>query len=323
MPFPVVTLPGTVRGISLLAYRRDLQEYLGTTLVTTVGATASSFDATRQIIADDLRDDEDARSRFAGTYVYVVDGVQKGNQRRILTEGYEGPLGSLLVSRPFAAALAGGTQIELTRPLPVEKHLDVPGLNDIVNEALGQQWIEARLALVGAGGYSYSLDGYPWLSHQDQIIGPVDTTYAPTGGNARTAATSWRLRQQGDAAVLETDLAYSSGQAFQLRVYRPANTYIRSAGTWVSSTVGLTDDAHEARAPLHMVRAIGLTRAYSHLMTRALHDRDPALKLYEKEYARWGRAAARLKWTDLARETSPEPLVHGGGYFPGTKGLWP
>lgn len=311
-------------GYTRKALRRSILEKLGPFGVYLTDGQASGREARRQVVCSSLIDDAEDVERLKDRYLRVCTGDDADRQTRVLDTGYQGPVGYVGVSRPMTAPLASGIEFELSWPLPSGPYLDMLSGDRIVNMALEQCWIIDRLPFTSNGSYQYLLTDYEWLTSDDQVIGPVDTIGVPTNGNPMTAATSWRIRSNGSVRYLETDLAYSSGDAFQLQVYRPANTLIRRNGVWGAGD-GLTSDDDAAAVPVYIVKAIGLTMAFEHLKNRAPYDPKlaPSVDHFQREYERWGRAATRLKWEDAPRDATPRPLVSGGARaYVGDKGLW-
>jgi hypothetical protein len=322
----VLPYPGATAGHTRTEYRRAIGQKLGMFRVANVVATAPSDDpdAAYRVRANVLRSDRQSPDRFNNRFVYVADGDQQGEQRRFIDGQHDDHLGSALVDTAYTSPLADQTEIEISYPLPSGDWGDYPSLNEIVDETLSQLWVRRRISFTGNGSYSYSLGAYPWLDSTERIVALVDSIGVPTGGNPTTAATAWRVRYQGDTRYLETDLSYQTTDTFEVETYQPANTLIRVNGSWGDAD-GFTADTDEAAAPVYLVRALGLALAYERLMTRAQWDDEfkPALATLEKNYVRWGKVAARLKW-EMPRGTESTPLVSGStGYAWGTKGLWP
>lgn len=254
MPVPLIVpttesgggASGTLRA-SLKAYRRALASALGPFGVYPITGAATGGDAARAILSSGLADDQEARDYFAGSYAYVATGAQAGNQRTVLAESYEGPLGSLLVSSPFAAVLAIGSEVELSSPLPAKRHLNRIGLNDLVNEALRALPVIHRVALVatsesttGQAAATYRLDSLPFpVRGVTEVYGPVSTA----NGLPRPTGQRWSFRQDAHAPTLELTSPFAVGKTFWVDLVRPADTWIKSGAAWGDSTVGLSGDS--------------------------------------------------------------------------------
>jgi hypothetical protein len=311
MPGPFVfPASGTLSGIPLAAYRADLASRLGEYERLTVSTTAASGDAARLVIADEVRDDEEERARWAGGYLYAAGGTEAGVQRRILRDGYEGPQGALRVSRPFASPLRVGTPVELTRPLPVKRHLGVVGIDDCVNEALDRIVVEARIPFTGNGSHAYDLSPYPFIQRPDQIDGVYDwlAGSASTDNPVRSAATIG-LRQMGSTRYLETDWLYATSDSFQVAVLVSARRLVKQNGSWGYSDGGLVADDDEAAAPLDWVRAFGMLMALRHTMDMTVRDRT--LEAPERNLRLATLAADRRRWAlaaaDIKLHSMPQP----------------
>jgi hypothetical protein len=281
----------------------------------------------RQVVVSSLTDDEDMPDRYAGRHLYVATGAHAGRQTKVLSVGTHGQYGLLRVARPFTTALTSGITVELSASLPAEPYGDWDGLNPIIDDALAACWVRDRLSFTGDGANAVALTGYEWLTSPDQVIGVLDTIGSSTG-NPIAAGTTWRIRSNGNTRTLENDIAYSTGTAYELDVYRPAHTLIKGASTGIwGAGDGLTADGDAAAVPVYIVGTIGLAMAYQRLLARAQWDEQlaPSIPMFERGYRRWGRAAERLKWEDLPHEAEPPTLVSGGrgGYAWGSKGIWP
>lgn len=315
LPFIIPSSTLSVSSSSgLLTYRRALADELGMLHVMLVGA-ASAGDTTRVVLADDLRDDEAGYALWGTPWVYVTTGAQAGAQRRVLDQmgtGYQGPAGALLVSRQFNAALLAGTTVEITSPLPVARHLGVKGLNDCVNEALARTPAVATLTLELTGGStdSLSLDDYPWLTHEDQILSIRDR-YGVVGVNAaRSTGLPYRIDADGATRSLVFGRSYSPGETVEVRVSLPGDRLIYDGSAWAFATddPGLQDDDDRAAVPDHWVLAFGMVAALRFLERLVARRRDidkderaDMLGEIRERLAQWSITAQRLRLTEFPR----------------------
>lgn len=316
MPAPIIG-PSSVTtgtGATRRTYRRRLADELGELAVLTVSSTADTAvtpDAARQVLVTALGSDGVPFDRFDGAYVYAADGAQAGEVRRVLDGTFDGPLGSLLLDRPFSSALASGTEIELTRPLPGARHLTLKGLNDLVDEALERIWIEVRLSLTGNGTYSYSLAAYPWLQMMSQTAGIYDTKWLPAPTVATLSPFGYRFVSNGITRTLVTDQIYASDETFELAAIVRADRYVYNGTTWgYVTTPGLQSDTYQAAAPESWVLAFGMVKALQTWSKAVMADR--AMDRQEKAFTladimdrrrQWARAATRIKFQEF-----PKPL---------------
>lgn len=305
--------PSTAFGISLQAYRRDLAATLGLFEVDTVTTLATGGEAARLVLVDALRDDErddDHYSSYGDTYAYVTTGAQAGEQRRILDRGYEGPLGGLRVSRPFAAPLAASDQVEFSAPLPAKTIQGIKGLNAIVNEALERCRVGARLSIVGNGTLGYSLNAYPWL-REDAIDGIFDRRGWMSAQPLRRESAGFEVAVNGADLTLLTDATYSSAETFELSVLIEGGRWVKTAGTWAYTTTGLVNDTDEASVPLHWARAFGMVKALQHLKRMTLRDhtldkeaKGGRLATLEDEIHHWALAAVGIERSEFPRRAT-------------------
>lgn len=312
---------GTTRRI----YRRALGDELGEFAVLTVSATPSTGttpDAGRQVLVTALGSDGVDVARFDGAYVYVADGAQAGEVRRVLDGTFDGPIGSLLLDRPFSAPLASGTEIELSSPLPGGRHLTIKGLNEMVNEGLSRVRVLGRLVLTGDGSYSHDLDDYPWLTSADQIRGIYDWFYGiSTSDPALLSPYAYDVRADGAGRALQTFHAYASGDTFEVEAFVRGDRLVARSGTWayVDDPAGLVADEDMAAAPLHWVVAFGMRQALRHLIVKTRSDRtiprDEKNDMiagpggYAERLRAWRMAAVKIKLEEfpqpLGRRTEP------------------
>jgi hypothetical protein len=283
-------------GPTLREYRADLGETLGLYQHIMVTSISASGEAARLISAEELRDDEEQPLQFVGAYAYAVDGLQAGQQRRVLKQRFDDPFDTLMLARPFAAPLAVGTSVEVTWPLPVKKLSAVKGLNDIVNEALDRCRVVGRLPLVGDDTRSFNLAATPFISSEEDTNGIYDwqSTMQTTDPPALSPH-GYSLRVDGRTVSLQTDYRYASGDPFELAVFTTGKNLIGQNGIWGYSTTGLVHDDDQGAVPLYWVRAFGMVKAIDHLLLLA--RRDPAL-MTDQQQAEW--LATRARWLATA-----------------------
>lgn len=309
---PSTTITGT--GVTRKTLRRRLAEEFGMWGAFTVNATPSSSvtpDSDRQILCTALGADGVDTSQFDGAYLYVVDGTQIRETRKVLTGTFDGPIGSLLIDRPFSAALVSGTEFELLSPLPAGRHLTHKGLNECVNEALARIWVVARIAATGNGTYEYDLAAYPWLTDPDQLRQVDDAYFDGPSRQAERSPFDTRIVVSGATRTLVTDIIYSSAETFYLEVFVRADRYIYDGSSWAFATApGLQSDTYQTSAPEEQVVAFGMCKALQSYdrMIRAdkTLDKQERLFMLQDVYQRrvtWARLAARIK-----RESFPKPI---------------
>lgn len=304
---PLIILSSTVdTGPTLLRLRNRLADTLGFYLPTTVSDTGDNGDAARVVIADELRDDE-AGYEFMGTpWLYAQDGAQAGNQRRMIAQpdvGYQGNLGAVVLSRPFAAALAAGTTIEITSPLPVKRTLSIKGLNECLNEGLARIWVEVRVPITGNGTYSYNLAAYPWLTRYAQTRGIYDAlSFGPTM-EPTLSSTPYRFVTTGAARTLVARQLYTSADTFYLAAIVRADRYVSDGTSWgYVVTPGLQGDAWQAACPEEWGVCFGMVIALRFLIEWTEKDesisdavRNRRLANLGRRLQQWASAAAAIK----------------------------
>jgi hypothetical protein len=318
--------PALGAGVTARTLYRRLASELGFYAATATTAQAAAGDPSRVLLAEELRDDEVGSQLHARDWVYVTSGAAAGVQRRLLAPheaGYQGALGALVVSRPFAAPVPAGSLVEVTSPLPVKRHLGVMGLREAIDAALALIMIPLRLVVVGNGTYEYGLGDYPYLTAAEQVRHVSDTgALGPTAPAAPSGA-PYRIVATGVARTLVPSTLYSATQTFVLDVVIPADRYVYDGSAWtvvaVNGVPGLQGDDWATAAPADWVHAFGMVKALQAVskLLLAAGGRDPAerqLLLAETMGRRqtWARTAADVKWRAFPRPVQDvQPVLVG------------
>jgi hypothetical protein len=336
---PPLILPSDLSGggIPLRTYRNPLADELGFLLETSVRVAAAHTSARRVVLADDFRDDEAGSELLpgGGGYLYVRTGDEAGTQNRIIATseaGYDGPRGMVTLARPFAAPLAAGTVVEVTSPLPVKRYGGVKGLDDCINEALARLPVIARITLTGSGYDQYSLEDYPWLTHEDQIVGIYDRSSGASSLYALApSAYGFRIDGDGVARTLVTERTYSAADTVELAVAVPGDRLIYDGAQWTyAAEPGLQDENDRGAAPEHWVVAFGMVKALQFLermvlrqggdrearldAVREIRDRKDTWDLTAKRIMlhEFPRAVARRTGSALAGYATTQPTTDSG-----------
>jgi hypothetical protein len=334
---PAITIiPASVAtgtGYTLARLYRRLADELGTYLPTVTTAQASVGEASRIAISTELRDDEAGYDFLGRPWLYVASGTYAQNQRRIISReaGYQGSVGAVMLSRPFDTPLATATQIEITSPLPVRRHLGVKGLVECINEALMLLRIEAILQVTGDGGYEHDLAAYPFLTNTNQILSLDDTAYLDPTYPAQPSPWGFEIQTNGADHTLVTQKAYSAAESFNLRIIIRADKLVYDGATWAyrdnDDAPGLQDDDWQTAAPEQWVLAFAMVKALQYV-TR-LVQADKTMDPDEKKMVlatdilprrqQWALAAARIKTVEMPRPPvrRAEPLVTTSSFISG------
>lgn len=244
---------------SLQNYRRALARRLQSLSVVTTTAEGSTSALIASALAGGLEN-----NRYAQAWVLPVDGPNAGVLRRVGNQALNTSTGQLSVSVPWGTVMPAATEIEIHRLLPPDDHDGWTGLRSILNQALSECWTFQRLPLTGVADQgTYDLSAYgDWLEPDaiHELFGEVQAgaLYAtPHGG----------FGPYRDANTLNLDIAptLEAGDTAKLAVFRPLDTYIKVAGTWGDSTVGLVNDTDEALINPEALTEVALAVAYEHL----------------------------------------------------------
>jgi hypothetical protein len=248
---------------------------------------------------------------YAGRWVYVASGTGAGQTRRVRTNGYSAPTGSWTVDPAWTIVPSAGDIVELTGLFPVTPQVGSDNSYlTILNADLRQIVAPDRISLaITTSQEYYLLAQAAWLDREERLGAVWEP--GPTGGLPIPA--DWRrprLRLDAELPVLELAVPFAAAAGILfLDVLRPADTWIKSAGAWGESTVGLVSETDEARPSIEDVVKVGLMEAYLSLMSRAPGRPSGP---YEAKYAAAKADAEGVRYFDsTARKTPPAAPVAG------------
>lgn len=256
MSIPLID-PGSgtgATGITRLAYRKRLGRMLGPYFEGTVSAEAAGLEAERYVISDSVGSDDIPPEHWDGLYLYVRDGAQAGEQRKLQRGAADNPLGALVMDAPFDDALVAGTAFEIS-VLPAESYLGATGQHSALDEALESLPVLDFVSVTAVTDQSeYDFTGYPWpIKSISSVVYPRTSTTNERRRSLHSGA--WNLVQDTSSTVLSFigGVPFTAGDVFEVGLLRPANTWIKTAGVWASSSGGLTTDEDSA---LYDVRTV-------------------------------------------------------------------
>ncbi len=271
---------------TLPSYRRDLALKASTfKLLTTgvlysgsYGGAASGSDAARRVVSSML-----GNANLAGTqgeipgtaydyqWLYVPSTAE---QRRIVKNGYSAYnaasdvltghnasadayiVGYVTVDRAFASTLSGNIDAEILGRFPALSYEETPGLHWAINEALQVMHRPRKETVTGNGTKRIDVSSsFAWLKRPEQLIRVFDVDPASGDEPQVMRGRSW-LEPDGEKMYLHIPEAVTSGATFTIQVQRPCSTWIRSGGTWATSTVGLVNETDEALPEVDRVTAV-------------------------------------------------------------------
>ena len=298
------------RGPTRADYWQDLAGQIGRFQTFTVSSTATSGEGSRLVLVDELADDDVEDDEFRDGWLYVMDGEQAGAQRRILqSEGYVGPIGGLLLSRPFSSPLQPGTTVAVTSPLPVVSSRGVKGLVTLDEESLKRLRVDARIMFTGDGSHRVNLGAYPWINGTQWTDGIYDYRGETADRPSRRSAAEYDITVDGATSTLELARAYGPSDQFSLKVFAPADLLLFDGTAWGYSTSGLADDTCQAAAPVRQVTTVAMAKGLEYLFRRTFEDehvsperRTRLLTRYDRDWPQWTKAAERVIQQQPRRE---------------------
>lgn len=285
------------------AHRQEFADLLGFYQAATTSVVGSGGDTRRLLAFDELRDDEWGQDVLGDIWAYVVNGVQGGAQRRVLDLGYEGPLGALVVSRPFAQPLAAKTLVELTSPLPSTRIGLVKGLAQILVEAYRRIYVEVRLGFTGNGTHEHAFSDWPSLvTKQAQVLGIYDRHHRIQNLPMSRSAHDSDVKVDGATLTLQTRICYGEGETFEVSALVPGSCVVLNDGAWTVTADGPTSDDQQVAVPTRWAMPVAMAIGLDYCLQHNEHNQrisDAERTRREQSYARrlttrWGPAAAEI-----------------------------
>lgn len=239
----------------------------GTTFLSTQLRTATSTD------------------RYKHSWVIPVSGASAAELRRVqIEDALNLTTGALTVAPPFSGQLVSGVEVEITRLLPPVDDDGWVGARTCINRALSEMWTPQRLTITGVNGQpSYSLSTYEdWLDPDAvrELYGPaLNTTLNPYARGGFVPVRS------GDSLTLQVYPTLAAGDAAELEVYRPSDTFLKVGGVWGTSTTGMVNDTDEHLHHPEVVVIVALAYAYEALANGPDGARYQALAVTQRRKA--------------------------------------
>lgn len=287
-------------GSSLLVFRRDAQVGLGGRFVVNTTTTAASdlvsFTCSALVSANATGGN---LFQHSWGYLNATTGANLAAQRAILSPGgYDADNGSFTVARSYTTTVTSGIGFEVSTKLPaVTDELGTLGIREIINDVMLSMPPLDLLPVSGATSQSaYDVTTtYPWLTDKSQILG----IYFQASGDdyPRETGYSWDWLYDADAPrLLLPGEPFNTGETFYLKAYRPAQTWIKTGGTWAADTDGLQNDTDEALPLRSVMRAEVLMRAFQYLGSQ--QGPDEYVNYYLERERHWTAKAYALRWFD-------------------------
>lgn len=309
--------------VSLLVYRRAIQAELGpfvVNTVTTAGSDLVSFTCSSLVSANANA----ATFKNGWAYLNAATGANLAAQRAVAnTSGYDPDNGSFTVSRAFATTVTAGVGFEVSTRLPaITDDLGQIGVREIVNDVLLTLPPLDLLPVTGVTAQSaYDVTtAYPWLTEKDSVLGIY---FQDTGDDyPKPTGIGWDWLYDADSPrLLLPSEPFITGQTFYLKARRPAQTWVKTGGSWAADTDGLQNDSDEALPLVQVVRAQALATCYRMLGSRIGPREDD--KFYVEREQFWTTKAYALRWwTDQKGDEDSTPkfrMVWTNGWYGGSR----
>lgn len=274
----------------------------------TFAATSTSVDATdaaRQIISTALIDDTANTQRYAFHHVYALDGALLGQQRVVRQAGFTPSTGTLTLSRAFGSTPQGGVNWAMTSRFPIIRQGMRPGLVDFVNRALSEMAVEDYITVSGVTGqirYSLPTSTNWWILDRGRVL-DLWAPYPNSTDRREIDSRAWTILFDGETPVLQISSEYDTGDTFELRVMRPANSRLKTGGAWTdqaSPVAALSSDTEEALPPVRDVAAVAAEHAYKSMMQ---YGPSESVADWERKYRTQRSLARSIRWGN-----TPNPL---------------
>lgn len=285
-------------------------------------------DASHVFLAGTI-DTEAPADRHSGEYLYSHGPSVVGQQQRIARGGFLPGVGYYTLVGSFTAQILPGTPVSLLGTMPWIDQDGLTGLRTCINRSLRTRWVVDRYPITSLGPTvdAYDLGALWWMTERRarRLYGP-----APPGtGHPEVAATSWRVRQDGETWVLELGSGFPTGEVFFLECEQPASARLYDAATaiWAYTagpTVGMTSDGDACLGAWNDAYQTALYEVFRQLAIQAggtrktyWRDRAQTQRLVCSSIALWNRDSV----AEVAGETAGLGGDRWGAHW-GTKGLF-
>lgn len=184
--------------------------------------------------------------------------------RRVGDQALNTSSGQLGLTMALPSILPTGVDVEISSLLPPISHDRMTGVRECINDALAELWFLQRLALTGVNNApSYDLGAYAdWIDPAAvmELYGPaLDPTTNPLPWPGYASV------QNADSESLQVAPPFAAGDAIQLEVTRPGDTWIKVGGVWSASSSGLVNDSDECLFQPDLVVIVALFHVYEAL----------------------------------------------------------
>jgi hypothetical protein len=264
MPIVIPSISSALPRRSAANCCRLLADRINSLTLATTDATASD---TKSLVSSGLSLAINDQNRYRGHWVYVYNGAQGGQTRRVGDNALSTTNGRLAIGpTAFAAPIGSGVTVELHQKLPPRTGLDgMTGLLDCLNHALREVWVLDRLTVAAVSNQpGYDLGGLfnglaDWLD-PDAII----EFYGPQVASALNVVPwgGWNAIQDAENIQLQVSPGLTSGQSTTLEITRPGNTYMRLSGVWTDNQDGFSHDSDESLFRPDRLVDVALVYAY-------------------------------------------------------------
>lgn len=202
---------------------------------------------------------------YEGRWIYHRQG---GRQRKV--QAYVPGTGALTITPAWTAPTPGDT-VEFTGLFPcIPAPAAETDYRTLLNRALGRMAmnVEVEVAIV-AFQDTYPMTAFPSLDRPERLRGVREPSPFPGRQPVDSMWRGWEAVPDPPTMSLRAKSVFgvSTGN-IEVEWTRPASTWIKVAGTWAESAVGLVNESDEAQPAIEEILPFALVEALNVLIAR-------------------------------------------------------
>lgn len=242
--------------------------------------------------------------RYDGAWIYNATTNQ---QRQVKNGSYVLATGQLTVTTPWTApSLGDAIYITWLCPSEVAPFTGDSAYLTFINKALRRIGHPDQITEPATVNHYVTITR-PWLDRPERLLRVRESAQIESG---EVYDSGWRrpeLEMLGTSPTLHlrTPFLTATG-SLVLDVIRPADTWIKVAGTWAESTVGLVNETDEARPTLNEVTDVAILEVCQVLPWRSPgRPNGPTEAMYKAAYDR----VSKMQHVDMTQLKAPAATV--------------